>query len=130
MAQDPPVQIPQVNQPPFVYQPMPQAGQLVPFPPIPQSLEEQMFWMCQRMQQQHFNIRTMQEGMTKIEGQMQEHTRAIRILDQRQESLTTRFVKRFGASSSSVPSTHEEGEEEDVEDGVEEEDAHYQNSIE
>ena len=122
MTQDLPVH----NQP--ANQPMPQAGQSVPLPPIPQTLNEQMVWMCQRMQEQHLSIGMMQARMGRMEGQMLEHTKAIKTLDEHQESLTTRFVKRFGASSSSVSSTHEEEEGEanleDVNKEVEEDDAH------
>ena len=75
--------------------------------------------------------------MTRVEGQIQANNKAIALLDKRQESLSNRFIKRFGASSSTMPFPQEgeevdEGhnEEEEVNEGnneVEEEDAHDQN---
>lgn len=109
----PPVQNPPQYNPQFM--PMPQAGQPFPFPPIPATLEEQMQWMCQRMQEQYVSIGNLQAGMTRMEGKMNEHAKALATLDERQESLSNRFVKRFGASSSPIPSPNEQGDEEEEE---------------
>ena len=67
----------------------------------------------------------MQAGMTRMEGQMQAHAKDLATLDKRQESLSNRFIKRFGASSSSMSFPQEGGEEVQKEDNaVEENEAH------
>jgi hypothetical protein len=119
-AQEPQVPNQPENQPQYVYQPMPmpQPGQEFPFPPIPTTPNEQIMWMCQRMQEQYLS-------MGRMEGQIQANTKAIDLLDKRQASLSNRFIKRFGASSSTMPFP-QEGEEMDEENN-EEEDARDQN---
>jgi len=57
--------------------------------------------------------------MGRMDGQIQANTKAIELLDKHQASLSNRFIKRFGASTSTMPFP-QEGEEVDEGNGEDE----------